>query len=348
MQNLKTRILKLAINSNLRAIIKQLIFIFDKLTAFIPSKQYQIVILADFDYNTRLLLNELDDMHVKYIKFSLITAPFAAFWARRCQVLYVDNLNIIVTALDLDCSIIQLWHATSAIKEFGLGSKNPEINKQAMAKDLLKHSYVTANSRFMHQQFLKNFGLNDNQVLDLGCVASKPIFLPTDNYKLSQPYIIYVPTFRWDSNGINGSIEFIENFKSNNFTLIYCLHPKVNAKIANKNAIQITNQHIRSYFSHASLIISDYSSLLVDASLVCQNVAMYAYDYDKYAQNPGIIIDKNSFWGYFSQNLEQIYHYIDSNSFIAHDLDFIKEEFFTYDDISSAKRIADFGKSIIK
>ncbi len=148
-----------------------------------------------------------------------------------------------------------------------------------------------------------------------------------------------MPTFRWDDKDNIWAFEFINNFESDIYKLIYAVHPKMKFTCTNKNAIAVSNQNIRSYFHHASLVISDYSSLLIDASLVCSHVVMYAYDYHTYYQKPGLNVGRNNFWGYFTTSYYELVAYIRANNFVTHDNAFIKETYFTFDDENSINKI---------
>lgn len=346
MKNLKTKILSFAINSVARSIIKLCIVIFDTLTRWIPFNTIDVLILSDFPEQTKEL-NQINGLDVIALNFNIKTIIKATFYARRCKVLYVDNMNIVVASLkNLDCTIIQVWHATSAVKQFGLPTVT-DISEYNKRKDEFNnYDLVTANSKFMHEVFTNSFGYTDDKIVDIGCLQSKQLF-EANNIDFEGEYILYVPTFRWDFKNNQQSIDFIQNFKSDKYTLIYSLHPKVEATISNSNTKRVDVTTIRDYFTNASLVISDYSSLLVDASLLCDKVVMYGYDYDHYNSTTGLNITNDDFWGYYTETEDDLNKYINSNNFVTHDLEYIKNQFFTYDDINSTERIKQLAIDII-
>ncbi len=332
------------IRNNMKTIIK----IFDGLTRWIPTPKYDVLIITDFEGNHLDLLDELDGLKVKWLKHDPSKALISAFYVRRSQVIYVDNINIVIGTLNnIDATIIQFWHATSAIKKFGLATVTDEAEFEMRAQEMAKYDLITVNSEYMADKFKQGFGVTDCKMSRIGCVQSKQLF-QCDEIKPYFDYIVYAPTFRWDSKYDKQAIEFIKNFKSDKYKLIYSLHPKLELKINNEDAIDATGTDIRSYFAGAKLVISDYSSLLIDASLKCNSVVMYAYDRESYEQDPGLYIDQTNFWGYYTESEEQLISYINQDQFAMHDRQMIKDEFFTYDDFESVHRVAMIARNLLK
>ena len=60
--------------------------------------------------------------------------------------------------------------------------------------------------------------------------------------------------------------------------------------------------------SVANFVITDYSGLSLEASVLNKQLYIYAYDYDEYKKNPGINIDlKKEFKKYFFTNIDDLY-----------------------------------------
>ncbi len=338
--------MKNKIKSIARILLKIVISSFDFITRRVPLNTYDIIILSTFSsQNDSLKFDEKNNTMT--INYSLKSLFKTILYIRRCTVLYVDNINIVVASLkNLDCTVIQVWHATSAVKKFGLPTVSDTNEYKLRKKEFENYDYVTANSTFMHNVFTESFDYTDNKILDIGCLQSKQLFEP-NNLSCDTDYIIYVPTFRWEFEYNKPSIDFIQNFKSDKYTLIYSLHPKVDATINNPHTKRVDIKTIRDYFANASLVISDYSSLLVDASLLCNKVVMYGYDYDHYSTTTGLNITKENFWGYYTEKESDLIKYIETDIFNTHDLEYIKNEFFTYDDLDSTTRIKQLAIDII-
>lgn len=322
--------------------VKQTIKLFDFLTRFVPAKKLDALIIADFDQME--LFEELNFKNKKIVKFSKLKMFYIAFLVRRSKTIFVDNLNIVVSSInDIEGEVIQIWHATSSIKKFGLPTLDNTYDIKERTKEYQSYDKFVVNSEYMAEKFKESFGISNDKIIRLGSTASIKLF----DCKVIKPYfdyIVYVPTFRWNSKQNQKSIEFIKNFKSDKYKLIYSLHPKVEAEIENDDCIDVSGSDVRSYFSNAQLIISDYSSLLIDASLVCDKVAMYGYDIVDYEKDPGLNITEKSFWGFFTKDQKELIKYITEQQFIKHDKQKIKKTFFEYDDDNSVKRIAGLAK----
>lgn len=332
------------IRNNLKSIIK----VFDVTTKWIPGVNYDVLIITDFTNNHLDLLEELEGLKVKCIKHDPSTAIITAYFARRSKVIYVDNINIVIGTLNnIDAKIIQFWHATSAVKKFGLPTVSDQHELAMRRREMAKYDLITVNSEYMADKFIQGFGASEEQIARVGCVQSKRLFECSEITPYFD-YIVYAPTFRWDSKHDKQAIHFIKNFKSDKYKLIYSLHPKLEVAIDNEDAIDATGTDVRSYFAGAKLVISDYSSLLIDASLKCERAVMYAYDYQDYAKDPGLYIDNQNFWGYYTESEEQLLNYINDDQFIVHDTNAIREKFFSYDDNQSVKRVAAIARDILK
>lgn len=331
----------------IRTNIKTMINIFEICTKWIPFGKTDVLIIYDFDKYHEYLTVELGNLKVKTIKYNQSKVLRTCFWVSRAKVIYVDNMNIVISSMkNIDGKVVQYWHATSAIKKFGLATIEEEKEFETRKAEFQNYDIVTVNSEYMADKFTKGFGFNDQNLYRVGCVQSKDLF-ECPMIKPYFEYIVYVPTFRWDSKNDKQAIEFIKNFKSSSYKLIYSLHPKLDIKIENDDAIDVTGTDIRSYFKYASLVISDYSSLLIDASLLCPYTAMYAYDFLEYYIDPGLYITSDNYWGFYTESEEELLAYIQTGNFITHDLDIIHEKFFTYDDKNSVKRIANIAREAV-
>lgn len=328
--------LKNIIRNNVKTIIK----VFDVLTKWIPVGRFDILIIYDFVGNNTALEESLQKYKVKSIRYNQSRALETAYLIRRAKVIYVDNINLVIASLDnIDATVIQYWHATSAIKKFGLATVDNQEELEMRRQELDKYDIITVNSEYMAEKFKLGFGFDDLKLSKVGCVQSMQLFAEND-IKPYFEYIVYAPTFRWDSKHDRLAIEFIENFKSDKYKLIYSLHPKIEVEIKNENVIDATGTDLRCYFAGASMVISDYSSLLIDASLMCKHVVMYAYDYEQYSVDTGLYINKENFWGHYSESEDELLKYIHGDNFVSHDREYIKERFFTYDDKDSIVRIS--------
>ncbi len=211
------------IRNNLKTIIN----VFDLTTKWIPSRKFDVLILNDFEGNELDLLDELNGLKVKTLRHDSSRALITAFYVRRSKVIYVDNINLVIGTLkNIDATIIQFWHATSAVKKFGLATVTDEQEYKIRRQEMAKYDIVTVNSEYMADKFKTGFGIEDSKLYRIGCVQSKQLFL-CEEINPYFDYIVYAPTFRWDTKYDKQAIQFIQNFKSDKYKLIYSLHPKI-------------------------------------------------------------------------------------------------------------------------
>lgn len=104
--------------------------------------------------------------------------------------------------------------------------------------------------------------------------------------------ILYVPTFRKGKKiRIN---KIVEGFDTEKYNLIIKLHPldKKEYKYKEKEGI-IYDEKFTSYdlLEVADRIITDYSSLAIETSLLNKPIYFYAYDIKEYQEDPGLNFD---------------------------------------------------------
>ena len=104
--------------------------------------------------------------------------------------------------------------------------------------------------------------------------------------------VLYVPTFRrGKAVDVQGLIDALDPGK---YDLIVKLHPLYRGdEEIQSNANVIFDEDFSSYdwLSAADIIISDYSSYVIESTLADKPLFIYAYDLEDYAENTGLNID---------------------------------------------------------
>lgn len=110
--------------------------------------------------------------------------------------------------------------------------------------------------------------------------------------------ILYAPTFReysgvmYDDFCIN--LELLEKELSNDYVLLYRAHPVVSdsSNVKSNFVINVSKYEVVEELMIASdLLISDYSGIIFDYSLMRKPTYLFTYDYDKYANFRGLYFD---------------------------------------------------------
>lgn len=190
-------------------------------------------------------------------------------------------------------TIIQTWHASGALKNFGLTDHQVDLNNKKMVqqyKSVYKATdYYLVGGEEMSKCFESAFDAKRTQMLKLGLPRLTKYFkldLKTEQKKLKKYYNIpnklalYVPTYR-ENQMDNRQIDKVYFEKQlPNYTLINQLHPS----IPNSEHIAPTSELIMM----ADIIISDYSSLPIEASLLNKPTLFYVFDEEEYEEVRGL------------------------------------------------------------
>ena len=198
--------------------------------------------------------------------------------------------------------IIQIWHASGAVKKFGYQSLDTEEGKSSeIAKLMCMHKnydYAIAPSKVTKKIFSEAFNMPEDKILMYGLprleyISNKKYDKSDGIYKdypelKNKKIILYVPTFR---KGKKANLSEILDYKldKEKYKLIIRLHPleidctpeeyKINSKYTTYDLIKI-----------ADYIITDYSILSIEASILNKPIFLYLYDFDEYKKNRGVNI----------------------------------------------------------
>ncbi|WP_052342558.1 CDP-glycerol glycerophosphotransferase family protein [Bacillus sp. EB01] len=253
----------------------------------------------------------------------------------------VDNYFGFLAAVDFrdEVECIQLWHATGAIKKFGLEDKSVTTRTKA-AQQRFRDVYdrfdkVIVGSDVMATIFGHAFGLDDSRILRTGIPRTDFFFneqeirknkqqLVSQNPALAEKKVIlYAPTYRdaeLDQFKLQLDIEKMEQELGRDHVLVLRLHPAV------KNDTDYASMfpgfvydyssgeyNINDLLSLADILISDYSSIPYEFSLLKRPMIFFAYDLEEYKRDRGIAIDE--FPGPIVRDTESIIELIKKDAF---------------------------------
>ncbi|RYL95172.1 CDP-glycerol glycerophosphotransferase family protein [Sporolactobacillus sp. THM7-4] len=201
---------------------------------------------------------------------------------------------------------IQLWHAAGAFKKFGysaLGYRDSNsLNFEKNAHS--QYTKVITSSKYVRKNFSEAFNININKVVSTGIPRTDFFF---DEEKMNQSMdklhlkypslkgkkvILYAPTFRGNpAERKNFKLHFDWNKLNlpDNSIMLIKLHPAVTKNVSipeefDKKIINVSkdNININEFLIIADVLISDYSSIIFEYSLLNKPIIFYAYDLDSY------------------------------------------------------------------
>ncbi|WP_246202495.1 CDP-glycerol glycerophosphotransferase family protein [Virgibacillus doumboii] len=228
------------------------------------------------------------------------------------QKVIVDNYYgfLAVTDFKPNVQCIQLWHAAGAIKKFAL--KDPSIQKRyhraykRFQKVYSRFDHVVIGSERMATIFKESFGISNEQILRTGIPRSDFFFDEEAKNKAEQSLtqdfpiiigkkvILYAPTYRDNElkkTDIELNIDKMYREFKDEYVLFLRLHPAIEEAYQNRYpdfVINVSNYHdINHLLVVSDILISDYSSIPFEFSLLERPMVFFSYDLDKYAKTRG-------------------------------------------------------------
>lgn len=188
-----------------------------------------------------------------------------------------------------------------AIKKFGyqtIGKQSgTDLNTAKIMKMHNNYNYVLAPSQITKNIFLEAFNIKEEQIKYIPLPRVDYILQKKNTEEIYKRYpqlqekinVLYVPTFR---KGKKIRIKkIVENFNTDKYNLIIKLHPldKKQYEYMQKDGV-IYDDKFTSYdlLEVADRIITDYSSLAIETSLLNKPIYFYTYDINTYQEDPGL------------------------------------------------------------
>lgn len=241
------------------------------------------------------------------------------------KVVILDTYCIVASALKhkKGTKIIQIWHALAAVKKFGYQTIGTEAGSDKITAEVMcmhkNYNYVLAPSKITAKYFKEAFNVKEEQIKYIGMPRIDYILKQDDEIKnkIYNRYpelkekinVLYVPTFRkGEQIELN---ELVENIDTNKYNLIIKMHPlDVNAGDYKQKDGVIYEKEFGTYdlLKISNKVITDYSSLAVETTLLDLPIYFYTYDIDKYKETPGLNIEfeKEEIGKYQTSNVNEL------------------------------------------
>ncbi len=197
---------------------------------------------------------------------------------------------------------VQLWHGAGAFKRFGLSTEsNPKVYELVeKANQKITHLFVTSKQVVPFYQ--EAFAMDKERIYPIGIPVTDLYF---DEERITQrkeqvyekypefkdrKLLLYAPTFRgedWENQEImkQFNTEKIHEILGEEWLILIKMHPKfpVENVMENEYCYNMTNYNdISDLYLVVDMLITDYSSTVVEYSLLDKPVVLFAYDLEKY------------------------------------------------------------------
>lgn len=270
-------------------------------------------------------------------------------------VLITDNNYVISNFKREGVKVIQVWHATGAIKKFGNAIKREYPIKN--------YDYVIANSDYWKNPYQEAFNVSKDNVIVTGMPRVDHLvdndYLQKTKAKLLGKYpilkgkkiILYAPTFRGNIYQGFKSIAFdgknLLDRLGDEYVLIYKFHPLLlnNDNIDDARIINLNNEDTHDLFTVSDMLVSDFSSIIFDYAFLNKPMYFFVPDLDEYLETLGCFVDYRDIMpGAICFDEKQLALAILKDK--KYDLKSFLQIFFKYHDGNNTKRVVKFIKKL--
>lgn len=219
------------------------------------------------------------------------------------RLVVIDYNNFVVSRFPhrKEIKVLQLWHATGALKKFG-----NDVNRDYCIKH---YDYTIANSDFFKPLYAQAFNLPEDHVMVTGIPNNDKIFrqefVDETRQRLFKKYpmlvgkkvVMYAPTFRGristEFKEAKIDLGVVHQNLGDDYIIIYKAHPLISdSKYSdNPNVLFIKDELISSLFCVTDILVSDYSAITIDWMAFGKPAIAYVPDLKKYSKKPGLTID---------------------------------------------------------
>lgn len=280
------------------------------------------------------------------------------YYLARSKVCVIDSYCIPVSILKhkKGLIVIQIWHASGAVKKFGYQILDKKEGSSAFIAKLMcmhkNYDYLIAPSEVTKDIFSEAFHVPKEKIIKLGLprleYIANPKYDKSSEIYEKYPYlkdkknILYIPTFRKNKN-INLVDEILKTtIDKNNYNLIISLHPLDKTNVPDEYLID------KKYSSFdlikiADYIITDYSVLSIEASVLKKPIFLLLQDLKEYETARGLNVNlKQELPSFICENFVEVIDKIDKKEYNMEELHNYKNKYIQVDVNKTVKNIVNF------
>ncbi|OIK16335.1 glycosyl transferase [Bacillus sp. MUM 116] len=262
--------------------------------------------------------------------------------------------------------VIQIWHAAGAFKKFGHSAVGyQESNTREFEKNAHQnYSKAVVTSKEIIPHYSEAFDMPQKNIYPLGLARTDVFFnqetieyvrnryLSTYPMLKGKKVITYAPTFRGGpgqraSFNIKLNLTKMAKELSDEYILVLKLHPSVTKNVqipeaAKDFVLNLSSNDINNVLMITDILISDYSSLVFEFSLMEKPMIFFAYDLEEYLVDRGFYYEYSDFVpGPIVKTTAEVIEQVKANQFDLKRIRSFKERFFDQLDGKSAERFVE-------
>lgn len=274
---------------------------------------YKELLSRDLHLDIKLLLKKTIDKDK-----SIFYIIKMAWNLSRSKLIILDDFYPMIYQIKIrnGSKLVQLWHAAGAFKTFGFSRLGLEGGPSINSKNHRNYDVVFVSSKNIVKYYAEGFGIQKNKIIPLG-VARTDLFFDEElknNIRKDilekkpilgkKKVILFAPTFRGNGQSSayypNKWLDFdkIYNaFKNENCVFLLKYHPFI------KNKYEIPDEYSDIFIDVSSfreindlllitdVLITDYSSVIFEYSLLKKKMIFFAPDLSSYIKDRGFYFD---------------------------------------------------------
>lgn len=204
-----------------------------------------------------------------------------------------------------ELKVLQIWHSIGKIKKSGYQTLDtPSGRSSKIAKIMCMHKNydaIVAGGVAFDKFYEEGFNVSKDILLNYGLPRIDHLIETSkkENFKLYEKFpelkdkkiVYYAPTFRTYS--VNGPEKLIDKYNKEDFALILTCHPNQKLDVDENKIYRLSLKEftVSDLLSVCDYLITDYSSIAIEAAVLKKKTLYYLYDYDKYMANNGLNLD---------------------------------------------------------
>ncbi|QFK72895.1 hypothetical protein F7984_17515 [Pradoshia sp. D12] len=262
---------------------------------------------------------------------------------------------------------VQLWHAAGAFKKFGWSTVGKDFGP---SEDYLKtvkvhsnYSRVYVSSEKVIPAYAEAFNMDKEQIFPLGVPRTDYFYNKEEHKNLKDRFyqqypqlrgkkiVLYAPTFRGKSHyqeefDIPLDLELMKKKLSDEYALIIHLHPYMILHLSGIEQYEDFVIHMKKGYNIqellvlADILVTDYSSVIFDYSLLKRPIAFIADDLEEYLKERDFYYPYLDFipGPFFTETLS-LANWIKEKGYNITKIEEFQQEFFDYTDGRASERI---------
>ncbi|MBQ2062682.1 MAG: CDP-glycerol glycerophosphotransferase family protein [Oscillospiraceae bacterium] len=252
-----------------------------------------------------------------------------------------------------DLTVVQIWHSVGKIKKSGYQTLDtPSGRNGKLARALKMHrnyTYIISGGTAWTPYYLASFDTTPEHLRHFGLPRLdwlleqgdlRPAFEEKYPELKGKTIVLYAPTYR--TYDINPQNELLPLFDGDKYALVCRFHP--NQKFAAPLPEQVTRYEDGDTFEWMSccdIVITDYSSLSLEAAVLNKRIYYFLFDHDQYLRDNGLNVDPAEIMPRCSfEKAEDLFAAIDSGDYPDDELQSFRRGYLPEELGSSTRNIA--------